>query len=73
MEPTEINVTQFNTTRDTECLRTTVPKIMARAIPQVVPQSQLNPMTIDGMRHRSDSENGTMEFLFLSMFQYFQE
>lgn len=43
------------------------------AFANVVPEYQLNEITLDLMRHRSEIENGTMEFLFLSMFQYFQE
>ncbi|HEY9753421.1 MAG TPA: phosphatidylglycerol lysyltransferase domain-containing protein [Coleofasciculaceae cyanobacterium] len=30
-------------------------------------------VTVDLMRHRADAEKGTMEFLFVSMFQYFQK
>ncbi|HIK31033.1 MAG TPA: bifunctional lysylphosphatidylglycerol flippase/synthetase MprF [Oscillatoriales cyanobacterium M59_W2019_021] len=43
------------------------------AFANVVPEYQLNEITIDLMRHRHEIENGTMEFLFLSLFQYFQE
>ncbi|MGB8699375.1 MAG: phosphatidylglycerol lysyltransferase domain-containing protein [Thermosynechococcaceae cyanobacterium] len=39
----------------------------------VVSEYQINEITIDLMRHRKNMENGTMDFLFVSMFQYFQE
>jgi phosphatidylglycerol lysyltransferase len=35
-----------------------------------VPEYQLNEATIDLMRRRSEIENGTMEFLFVSLFQW---
>jgi phosphatidylglycerol lysyltransferase len=34
---------------------------------------QLNEITNDMMRHRKSIENGTMDFLFISMFQYYKE
>lgn len=46
-------------------------EIMAFA--NVVPEYQLNEITIDLMRHRAEIENGTMDFLFVSMFQSFKE
>jgi phosphatidylglycerol lysyltransferase len=46
-------------------------KIVAFA--NIVPGFQLNEVTIDLMRHRPSIENGTMDFLFVSMLQYFKE
>ncbi|MGA7952346.1 MAG: phosphatidylglycerol lysyltransferase domain-containing protein [Gloeobacterales cyanobacterium] len=43
------------------------------AFANVVPEYQLNEITLDLMRHRAETENGTMDFMFVSMFQYFQE
>jgi phosphatidylglycerol lysyltransferase len=42
------------------------------AFANVVPEYQLNEITIDLMRHRQDIEHGAMDFLFVSMFQHFQ-
>ena len=36
----------------------------------IVPEYQIKEVTIDLMRHRRDIENGTMEFLFVSLFQW---
>ncbi|HEY9644302.1 MAG TPA: phosphatidylglycerol lysyltransferase domain-containing protein [Coleofasciculaceae cyanobacterium] len=43
------------------------------AFTNVVSEYQLNEITIDMMRHRADMENGTMDFLFISLFQHFKE
>lgn len=43
------------------------------AFANVVPEYQVNEVTIDLMRHRAEIENGTMDFLFISMFQHFKE
>lgn len=43
------------------------------AFANVVPEYQINEITIDLMRHRTEIEQGTMDFLFLSMFQHFKE
>jgi len=40
------------------------------AFANLVPEYQLNEITIDLMRHRQPLENGTMEFLFASLFQW---
>ena len=40
------------------------------AFANVVPEYQANEVTIDLMRHRREIENGTMEFLFVSLFQW---
>ena len=42
------------------------------AFANVVPEYQLNEITIDLMRRCQEVEHGTMDFLFLSMFQYFK-
>ena len=43
------------------------------AFANVVPEYQLNEITIDLMRRRTEVEHGTMDFLFVSMFQHFQD
>jgi phosphatidylglycerol lysyltransferase len=43
------------------------------AFANIVSEYQLHEITIDLMRHRAEMENGTMDFLFISMFQHFQE
>ena len=43
------------------------------AFANIVPEYQLNDITIDLMRHRADVESGAMDFLFISMFQHFKE
>ncbi|MEA5549991.1 phosphatidylglycerol lysyltransferase domain-containing protein [Anabaena cylindrica UHCC 0172] len=43
------------------------------AFTNVLPEYQLNEITIDMMRHRSDIENGMMDFLFISLLQHFKE
>ncbi|MEG3436861.1 phosphatidylglycerol lysyltransferase domain-containing protein [Pannus brasiliensis CCIBt3594] len=43
------------------------------AFANVVPEYQLNEITIDLMRFKKDLESGTMEFLILSMLQNFKE
>ncbi len=43
------------------------------AFANVVPEYQLNEITIDLMRRRQSVEHGTMEFLFISLFQHFKE
>lgn len=40
------------------------------AFANFIPEYQRNEITIDLMRHRHEIENGTMEFLFVSMFQW---
>jgi phosphatidylglycerol lysyltransferase len=52
-------------------VRTSQGKLSAFA--NVVTEYQIDEITIDLMRHRADMENGTMDFLFISMFEYFQE
>ncbi|MEW6288198.1 MAG: phosphatidylglycerol lysyltransferase domain-containing protein, partial [Chloroflexota bacterium] len=43
------------------------------AFANFVPEYQRNELTVDLMRRRSEIENGTMEFLFVSMFQWAKE
>lgn len=43
------------------------------AFANIVPEYQHNEVTLDMMRHRPTMENGTMDFLFSSMLQYFKE
>jgi phosphatidylglycerol lysyltransferase len=43
------------------------------AFANLLPEYQLNEVTIDMMRHRQSLENGTMDFLFVSMLQHFKE
>ncbi len=43
------------------------------AFANVVPEYQVPEATIDLMRHQEDIEKGTMDFLFVSMFQHFKE
>ena len=53
------------------CVETTEGYITAFA--NIVPEYQINEITIDLMRHRTEVESGTMDFLFISMFQHFKE
>ncbi len=43
------------------------------AFVNVVAEYQINEITIDLMRHRAEMENGTMDFLFVSLFEHFRE
>ncbi len=43
------------------------------AFANVVPEYQVPEATIDLMRHQEDIEKGTMDFLFISMFQHFKD
>lgn len=43
------------------------------AFANLVPEYQLNEITNDLMRYRRNLENGTMDFLFISMFQHYKE
>lgn len=45
----------------------------AQAFANIIPEYQCNDATIDLMRHRADIERGTMDFLFISLFQHFKE
>ncbi|GAB1542169.1 hypothetical protein NUACC21_48430 [Scytonema sp. NUACC21] len=43
------------------------------AFANILSEYQLNEITLDLMRHRKSAENGTMDFLFISMFQHYKE
>jgi phosphatidylglycerol lysyltransferase len=43
------------------------------AFTNIVPEYQLNEVTNDLMRHRKSIENGTMDFLFISMFEHYKK
>ncbi|RCJ30583.1 hypothetical protein A6770_21065 [Nostoc minutum NIES-26] len=43
------------------------------AFANLLPEYQLNEITIDMMRHRQSLENGTMDFLFVSILQHVKE
>jgi phosphatidylglycerol lysyltransferase len=49
------------------------PEVWISAFANLVPEYQRNELTIDLMRHRREIEHGTMEFLFVSMFQWAKE
>lgn len=49
------------------------PKGQISAFANLVPGCQDSEVTVDLMRKRNQVENGTMEFLFISMFQHFQK
>jgi phosphatidylglycerol lysyltransferase len=43
------------------------------AFANIIPEYQLNEITIDLMRQQKEVEHGTMDFLFISIFQHFKE
>ena len=43
------------------------------AFANIVPEYQLNEITLDLMRKLNDTEHGVMEFLFVSLFQHYQK
>ncbi len=47
-----------------------MPEGWISAFANLIPEYQANEVTIDLMRHRREIENGTMEFLFVSLFQW---
>jgi phosphatidylglycerol lysyltransferase len=49
------------------------PEGQISAFANIVREYQLNEATIDMMRHRPSIENGTMDFLFISLLQHFKE
>ncbi|MFM7427262.1 MAG: phosphatidylglycerol lysyltransferase domain-containing protein [Elainella sp.] len=49
------------------------PQGQVSAFANVISEYQLNEITIDLMRKRQEIENGTMDFLFLSLFQYYKQ
>jgi phosphatidylglycerol lysyltransferase len=46
------------------------PEGIVSAFANILPEYQRNESTIDLMRHRTEVEEGTMEFLFLALFQW---
>lgn len=59
--------------RECEIVAVHTPEGTISAFTNVVSEFQKNEITIDLMRRRTDIEKGTMEFLFVSMFQHFQQ
>jgi phosphatidylglycerol lysyltransferase len=49
------------------------PQDQISAFANVISEYQLNEITIDLMRKRQEIENGTMDFLFLSLFQHYKQ
>ena len=43
------------------------------AFANIIPEYQLNEITLDLMRKLKDAEHGVMEFLFVSLFQHYQK
>ena len=43
------------------------------AFTNIIPEYQLNEITLDLMRKLNDTEHGVMEFLFVSLFQHYQK
>lgn len=59
--------------RECEIMVVHTPEGAISAFANVVSEYQKNEITIDLMRRRTEIEKGTMEFLFVSMFQHFQQ
>lgn len=59
--------------RESEIVVVQTPTGQISAFANVVTEYQLNEITIDMMRRQTEVEQGTMDFLFISMFQYFKE
>ncbi|MBD2605766.1 bifunctional lysylphosphatidylglycerol flippase/synthetase MprF [Scytonema hofmannii FACHB-248] len=59
--------------RECEIMVVHTPEGAISAFVNVVSEYQKNEITIDLMRRRTEIEKGTMEFLFVSMFQHFQQ
>ncbi|BAU04363.1 bifunctional lysylphosphatidylglycerol flippase/synthetase MprF [Fischerella sp. NIES-3754] len=59
--------------RECEIVVVYTPEGTISAFANVVSEYQKNEITIDLMRRRTEIEKGTMEFLFVSMFQHFQQ
>lgn len=59
--------------RECEIVVVYTPEETISAFANVVSEYQKNEITIDLMRRRTHIEKGTMEFLFVSMFQHFQQ
>ena len=59
--------------RSYEIAAVKTPEGQISAFANIIPEYQLNEITIDLMRKRAAVERGTMDFLFVSMFQYFKD
>jgi phosphatidylglycerol lysyltransferase len=59
--------------RECEIAAVYTPNGQISAFANVVPEYQLNEITIDMMRRRTDVEPGTIDFLFISMFEHFKQ
>lgn len=59
--------------RDCEIVAVQTAEGKITAFVNVIPEYQLNEITIDLMRRKTEVEQGTMDFLFTSMFQQFKE
>ncbi len=58
--------------RDCEIVVVYTPQGKISAFANIIPEYQRNEITIDLMRHCQDMENGTMDFLFLSLLGHFK-
>jgi phosphatidylglycerol lysyltransferase len=58
--------------RDCEIAAVHAPDGAITAFANIIPEYQCNDATIDLMRRRTKVEHGTMDFLFIELFQYFQ-
>ena len=63
----------FNYLRDCEIAVVETNDGEITAFANIISEYQLNEITIDLMRRKTEVENGTMDFLFISMFKYFKE
>ncbi len=59
--------------RECEIVVVHTPDGEINAFANIIQEYQLNEVTNDMMRYRPDIENGTMDFLFTSMFQHFKQ
>jgi phosphatidylglycerol lysyltransferase len=59
--------------RDCEIALVRTPNGEISAFANIVSEYQRHDATIDLMRHRAEVEHGTMDFLFISLFQHFKE
>lgn len=59
--------------RECEIVTVETPDGHITAFANIIPEYQINEITIDLMRYRAQVEPGTMDFLFISMFQHFQK
>jgi len=59
--------------RNSPVMAVHTPEGLTSAFANLVPEYQRNEATIDLMRHRRDVEHGTMDFLFVALFQWAKE